>query len=189
MRGEIIYKILASLEETAISATDLASVFISSGYGASMGKIDYEYGKKKEKRIKNQINKEKARKIKKYLSKLNGDGFLQKTSSGKIILTQKGKKRLKELKNTFSLNHSDYKKEIGENVIMISYDIPVIFNKERNILRDMLRILGFNLIQKSVWIGKVKLPKEFIIGLEKLGILDYVEILEVTKNGSLKSKN
>ena len=72
---------------------------------------------------------------------------------------------------------------------MVSYDIPIAFNKERNILRDMLRMLGFNLIHKSVWIGKVLLPDKFIVNLSKLGILDYVEILEVTKNGTLKSKN
>ena len=72
---------------------------------------------------------------------------------------------------------------------MISYDIPIAFNRERNILRDILRMLGFNLIHKSVWIGKVLLPERFVGDLIKLGILDYVEILEVAKNGTLKSKN
>jgi hypothetical protein len=38
-------------------------------------------------------------------------------------------------------------------------------------------------------VGKVFLPERFIKDLSRLGILDYVEILEVTKNGTLKSKN
>ena len=63
------------------------------------------------------------------------------------------------------------------------------FNRERNILRDILRMLGFNLIHKSVWIGKVKLPERFIADLQRLGILEYVEILEVTKSGTLESKS
>ena len=78
---------------------------------------------------------------------------------------------------------------MGDKVIVISYDIPVAFNKERNILRDMLRMLNFHLVHKSVWVGKVALSKRFIADLNRLGILDYVEILEVTKNGTLKSKN
>jgi len=74
-------------------------------------------------------------------------------------------------------------------VIVISYDIPVAFNKERNILRDMLRTLGLYMVHRSVWVGKVVLPERFVIDLNKLGVMDYVEILEVTKNGTLKTKN
>jgi len=74
-------------------------------------------------------------------------------------------------------------------VVVVSYDIPIAFNRERNILRDMLRMLGFNLVHKSVWVGKVLLPEKFVADLSRLGIIDYVEILEVTKNGTLKSKS
>jgi hypothetical protein len=96
---------------------------------------------------------------------------------------------LDKFKNSPLLNKKDYERKIGESVVVISYDIPVAFNRERNILRDILRMLGFELIHKSVWIGKVLLPERFIVDLSKLGILDYIEILEVTKNGTLKSKN
>lgn len=188
MRGEIAYKILSFLEEKVITAGDLVGVFISSGYGASIGKIEYEFNKKALKRIDNQINRDKIRKIRKYLYKLEKEGFISKNSSEKINLTSKGKRKLDYFKNSFSFNNK-YKKEDSDKVIIISYDIPIAFNKERNILRDILRMLGFNIVHKSVWVGKVKLPKEFIIDLEKLGILDYIEILEVTKSGSLKSQN
>ena len=189
MKGEIIYKILTSLEEKAINMIDLMSVIISSGYGASMGKIEYELEKKNKKRINNQVEKEKIRKLKKYLSKLGKDGLISKNSSEKIDLTPKGKRKLNLFKKSFLFNQVKYKKEKSDYIIMISYDIPIAFNKERGMLRDILRYLGFNLVHKSVWVGKTKLPKEFIVDLEKLGILDYLEILEVTKNGSLKSKN
>lgn len=188
MRGDISYKIFSILEEGAETVSDLVDVFLSSGYGASMGKINYELEKKKAERFNSQIKKEKIRKMKKYLYKLETEGFISKNSSEKINLTPKGKEKLSVFKKSVLLNDR-YKKEIGDNVIMISYDIPIIFNKERNILRDILKALGFELIHKSVWVGKVKLPREFIIDLEKLGILDYVEVLEVTKNGSLKSRN
>lgn len=185
----MIYKILSLLEDQAINAIDFADVFVSSGYGASMSKIDYEFSKKNEKRLKDKINREKIRKIQKYLSKLDKEGFIFKDLSGRVNLTRKGKKKLGGYKKSFLLNKREYKKEPGDNVIVISYDIPIVFNYERDLLRNTLRMLGFELIHKSVWIGKVKLPKEFIIDLGKLEILDYIEILEVTKNGSLKHKN
>src|SRR3989338_2781325 len=77
-------------------------------------------------------------------------------------------------------------KEKSDKVIIISYDLPTAFNRERNILRDILRMLGFEVIHKSVWVGKVKLPKKFIVKVGQMGILDFIEILEVTKNGTLK---
>ena len=42
------------------------------------------------------------------------------------------------------------------------------------------------MIHKSVWIGKEKIPQELIIDLEELKILNFVEIFEVTKQGTLK---
>ena len=188
MKGELLYKILDSLEERALDVIDLIDVTISSGYGASMGKIEYNLNKKNKKRIEDSVNKEKVRKIKKYLYKLNKEGFILTDHDENVNLTLKGKKKLSLLKNSFVLNNK-YKKEKSDKVVIISYDIPIIFNKERNILRDILRILGFNMVHKSVWVGKVKLPKEFVVDLEKLGILDYVEILEVNKSGTLKYKN
>ena len=43
------------------------------------------------------------------------------------------------------------------------------------------------MIQKSVWIGKVKIPKEFLDDLFKLRLIDYIEIFEISKAGSLKN--
>ena len=192
MRGEIIYKVLSILEEKTITTIDLVNAFLVSGYGANLNKIDYEFNKitiKRKRNERNERNKEKIRNVKKYLSKLEKDGLIIKNSIGKIDLTFKGKRKLNVFKKSFLLNKEKYKKDVSNNIIVISYDIPVAFNKERGILRDILKYLGFNLVHKSVWVGKTKLPKELIIDLEELRILDYIEILEVTKNGSLKSRN
>lgn len=189
MRGEIIYKILLSLENTAIGAIDLIEVLATSGYGASMDKIEYKLSRKNEERLEEQIRNEKIIRIKKYLSKLKSDGLVSDDSLNKISLTKKGREKLNKLKKSFLLSMAEYKKEPSTNVIVISYDIPVSFNLERDALRDILRFFGFNLIHKSVWIGKTKLPEEFVVYLGNAGILEYVEILEVTKNGSLKSIN
>ena len=189
MKGDIIYKILNSLANAVVDQIDFTNAFLKAGYGASGGKISYEYSKLQGKRTKSEINKQKSEYFRKYLSKLKKEGLILENNSKQICLSEKGKKKLNTFQNSFPLNKNLYKKETGDKVVVISYDIPIAFNRERNILRDMLQTLGFYLVHKSVWVGKVLLPARFISDLNRLGIMDYVEILEVTKNGTLKSKN
>lgn len=189
MRGEIIYKILNSLGNKVFDYIDFTNAFLKAGYGASGGKIRYEFYKIQDKKIQLQLNKQKIINFKRYLSKLKSEGLILENKSKQIYLSTKGKNKLNIFKKSFPLNKDLYKEKAGDKVIVISYDIPIAFNKERNILRDMLRMLGFHLVHKSVWVGKVALSKRFVADLNGLGILDYVEILEVTKNGTLKSKN
>ncbi|MES2023662.1 MAG: hypothetical protein V4439_03180 [Patescibacteria group bacterium] len=185
MKGKISYKILGLLQEGAFNFLDLAEAMINSGYGAGFGKIDREIEKIHSERITARLKSERIRRLQKYLIKLKKDGLIDEKDSGKLLVTQKGNKKLSALKKSFLMD-KNYEKEKSDKVIIISYDIPVAFNKERNILRDILRMLGFEIVHKSVWVGKVKLPKRFITDVEELGILDYIEILEVTKSGSLK---
>lgn len=187
MRGEKIYKILDFLEDKTTDMMDLVGAFLWAGYGASMGKIDRGFEKRNQKRRSYKINKVEKRHLEQYVYKLKADGLLQEDSSGQIKLSQKGKKKIKHLRKNRILNKDLYKQEIGSKVIIISYDLPTPFNRERDLLRSVLRVLGFRMIHKSVWVGKVKVPKKFVIGLKNLKILRYVEILEVTKHGSLKS--
>ena len=189
MKGEIIYKIFNLLGDEVIDYVDFANSFLQAGYGATSNKIRYEFSKIQNKRINLQLDKQKMDKLKKYLSKLKSEGLIFKNDLNQIYLSEKGKHKLNNFQNSFSLNKDLYKKKVGERVIVISYDIPVAFNKERNILRDMLRTLGLYMVHRSVWVGKVVLPERFVIDLNKLGVMDYVEILEVTKNGTLKTKN
>jgi hypothetical protein len=189
MKGEIIYKILDSLSNEVVDYLDFTNAFLEAGYGATGGKIRYELSKIQNKKLYLQLNKQKANNFKKYFSKLKKDGLILKNNLDQIYLSEKGKKKLTNFKNSFPLNKDLYKKKIGDRVVVVSYDIPIAFNRERNILRDMLSTLGLNLVHKSVWVGKVILPEKFIADLNRLGVMDYVEILEVTKNGTLESKN
>jgi len=186
MRGDVIYKILSFLENKSLEMTDLFLAFTESGYGASMGKIDYQYNKRQADRYFVQIEREKKRNLQKYIYKLKSDGLISENSFKKINLSKKGEKKLDLIKKTRILDKNLYKKENGKEVIIISYDIPVLFNRERNALREILKILGLKMIHQSVWVGKIKLPNNLIVALEKAGILEYVEIFKVTKSGSLK---
>ena len=187
MRGDIAYKILGFLEDRGADVVDLMETFLESGYGATVGKIDYKYGLKQQKRQALKFERDKKRNLQKYIFKLRSDGLIVNDSSQKIYLSVKGKKKLESLKKNKIFDESLYKRENGDEVIIVSYDIPVLFNRERDGLRNVLKVLGFKMVHKSVWVGKVKLPEQFISMLEKCGILEYVEILKVTKRGSLQS--
>jgi hypothetical protein len=97
-----------------------------------------------------------------------------------------GKNKIGKLRKNKLLDKNYFHKQKGEKVIIVSYDLPISYNRERDLLRGVLLALGFNKIHQSVWVGKVKIPTTFIHDLQKLSILRFIEILEVTKHGSLK---
>ena len=74
MRGEIIYKILDSLGNKVFNYVDFVNAFLKAGYGASGGKIRYEFSKIQDKRISSELNKQKIINFKKYLFKLKVKG-------------------------------------------------------------------------------------------------------------------
>src|SRR3989344_129017 len=104
MKGEIIYKILNSLGDEVLDYLDFTNAFLKAGYGATGGKIRYEFSKLRNKRIDSQLSKQEINKFKKYLSKLKNDGLILEDDSRQIYLSAKGKKKLGSLQNSFHLN-------------------------------------------------------------------------------------
>ncbi len=187
MRGEIIYKVLDFLEDRSMDQIDFVRAFLKAGYGASIGKIEREIGLLDKNRNVYKHNRERKRQLQKYISRLKIQGFILQNPNQKIKLSAEGRKKLNLFKKREILDKDIYKKENGGRLIIISYDIPTAFNRERDLIREILKVLGFSMIHKSVWIGKVKLPEKFIRGLERLEILRFIEILEVTKQGTVKT--
>jgi len=113
----------------------------------------------------------------------------EKNNKKFFIITKKGKGKLSFLKKQHkeSLPEVSYSSEENNKFIIFIFDIPEKEKRKRDWLREVLKKLGLKMIQKSVWIGKTKIPKEFLDDLFKLKIIDYVEIFEITKAGSLKN--
>ena len=187
VRGEIIYKILDFFEDRALDQVDFISAFLKAGYGASSGKIQTEINIFSKEREASKFNKQRKRQLQKYISKLKSQGLVVQDSDQKIKISPEGREKLNKIRKTKTLDKNSYHKESGNKVIIVSYDIPTTFNRERDLIREVLKILEFRMIHQSVWVGKIKLPEKFIKDLEGLKILEYIEILEVTKQGTLKS--
>lgn len=185
MKGDLLYNILDFVADRSMDQVDFFEAFLKAGYGASLGRLEHEHRKIARRREKYTYQREEKRRFLKYLSALKQDGLILEHTKGQIKISAVGKKKLKLLNRNKILNASNFQKEKSDRILIITYDLPVKFNKERSKLREILRILDFHKIQQSVWVGKSKIPLNFIRALKEANILKYVEILEVTKKGSL----
>jgi len=124
------------------------------------------------------------------LSKMRRDNLIDKEEErgGLWKLTKTGADRLDYILKCQSVNNlpdGNYEKEKSGELTLVVFDIPEKFKHKRIWLRERLRDLGFQMLQRSVWIGKYKIPESFIYDLRDLKILDYIHILAVRKSGSL----
>lgn len=127
------------------------------------------------------------------MAHLKRQGFVEaKKSDNKSIwkITKSGLAKLKVLKerNKFSRLSASYPKSADEGGLkIIAYDIPSADSQKKRLwLRWALLDLGFTMLQRSVWVGKKKIPEQFLKDLRERGLLPYVEIFEVAKTGTLK---
>ena len=190
-RGQILRKILELLHEQAMTQVDFFSAVLESGYGASSGKIEYNYQKTQQLRSSRESKadelKSKKLRLQKFLSKLKRDGLIKQTKGldNVFAISDRGKIKLTELKNKFHNKHYEIKdKKI--NPVIISFDIPEEFRRKRAWLREVIKNLGFKMVHKSVWVGNVSLPEQLILDLDRMNVLEFIEIFEINKTGTLR---
>lgn len=188
-------QILEFIGDAGAEALDLLEAVLNAGYGASFSKIDYELSKVKRERRRGDSERESKKQThQRYfnmLYKLKRDGLITEKSKKErkfFILTRKGIARLQILKKRSKRPPlmSKYPKASAETLIIVIFDIPEKQRWKRNWLRAVLIRLGFTMLQKSVFIGKVKMSKEFLDDLRALGLTQYIEIFEIKKTGSLE---
>lgn len=181
MRSEVGRKVIEALAGTALTSAQLFVAIIEAGYGASYNKIMRKLdevqtrggqGIKKPIRLKRRRNSFYS-----TLYRMRREGLIE-LKNGKWFTTVLGKKAAAE--------KSVYQREADSTVKIVIFDVPEETASKRAWLRSALKNLGFKMLQKSVWMGKVKVPERFMKELREKNLLDYVEILAVTKAGSLR---
>ncbi len=80
-----------------------------------------------------------------------------------------------------------YPKVESSRVIIVMFDIPEKMRRKRAWLRSVLKNLGFEKVQQSVWKGTNKIPRRLLQDLERFSMMNYVDIFEATKLGTLSS--
>ncbi|MDP3015157.1 MAG: hypothetical protein Q8N28_01965 [bacterium] len=123
------------------------------------------------------------------LSKLKRQGFIKKNKKGGKVfwkITPLGEKRFEKLKNFLRFPKFKHKKEKDDGINIITFDIPEKHKTKRDWLRHTLSSLDFIILQKSVWIGKNKIPEEFLKALAELDLMNFIHILKISKTGTIK---
>lgn len=126
------------------------------------------------------------------LAKLRSEGLVKKRGAGlhaKLRTTARGLQKLLR-KNEKQKRHDDLpnkiylKKKIRDKLIII-FDIPESRKHCRDWIRYQLKLLGFIMLQKSVFIGAYQLPADFLHDLRESNMLKYIHVFKITQSGSL----
>lgn len=137
-----------------------------SGYGLHKG-----YSRK---HIQNVIGDLKRRKLIEIVREKDG--------KSKVILTNKGRGRVKEF--CFEELRIVKAKKWDKKWRMLIYDIPSspkIYNKAREALRRKVQDIGFVQLQKSIWVCPYECADEILYLAESYQVTKYIEILTVEK--------
>lgn len=186
MKG-ITFKILNALREGVINTADLTAVILESGYGASYKKLSKNLEKRKLNREQQIAKTAELQIIYNTLYRLKRSGLIE-SSDTNLSLTIKGNIRLKKFegRSGFEERKSRYTGEASKELIIFGFDIPEVERHKRDWLRVVLSNLDFRMLQRSVWIGNVKLPEALVNDLKRFRMLRYIEVLAVSKTGTIK---
>ncbi|AKM78305.1 TPA: CRISPR-associated endonuclease Cas2 [Candidatus Wolfebacteria bacterium] len=185
-KGDLMWGILAVIGMGVMSVIEVSDIILETPYKGTGG------GRGKAANITLSPQDAKRAQRRRYdnlVYRLKQQGLLEEVEKeGKKFfrLTAEGKRKLTKSKESPSLPSLYYEKEKDERFVIVMFDIPEQDRKKRAWLRAVLINLGFSMAQKSVWIGKVRIPQTLIDDLVKLDLDDFVEIFQVTKTGNLK---
>lgn len=137
-------------------------------------------------RASRELRRKEYQRAASLVSYLKRKGFIEQREGKMWKLTERGLLRLQ--KNTAVSKYIPISKHhrVGDDQMrVVIFDVPEDRRKHREWLRFSLQNLGFELLQKSVWIGKSKLPEEFFSQLQEFELLPCVHIFAVQEAGSI----
>lgn len=187
MKKKITEIILEALLEGTKATFDVIEAVLDSGYGSSYAKLDKRVAEIRRRKNKRNLARAELQRFYSLISKLKREGFIQ-GPSGFLKITSAGKSKFKKMRDlrTGGFPTADYQKEKSNQIVIVAFDIPEKEKRKRQWLRWALTNLGFTLYQRSVWLGKVKIPTNFLIDLRRLHLSSCVGILSVNKSGTLE---
>lgn len=130
------------------------------------------FGKYKKKTITNTINYLKR---KKYIT-IETDSLKVSTS---------GKQYLSRRQAMLRVFESPFPKNTPKNLLVL-FDIPEKRKSEREWFRRQLLEFGYEMVQKSVWLGPSPLPKDFVDYVKKIGLKEGIKTFKLARGSKLK---
>jgi CRISPR/Cas system-associated endoribonuclease Cas2 len=195
MKGKYALQILTAIGETAVHASDVLRVMIEHPSREAFLTQSFknlaaiERKRERGKAIREEYFR-RANRYKNVVAWLKRDGIVKEVTLKKqrfICITLKGRKYremlLKRQENALPEPH--YAKRKQKRTVIVAFDVPEKEKGKRAWLRQALKSVGFRMIQKSVWFGRAEIPPEMLSDLQRLHLIEFVEIFSVTQKGSL----
>lgn len=114
-----------------------------------------------------------------YLKKNNFIKVKNLQGMNAVLITKKGED--KALRASFKIEGSKLKKRKDGKWIMIIFDIPQNRKKDRELLRAVLRNLGYKLFQQSVWVNPYDVSEKTEKSLQFYCLDKYVRIFLINE--------
>lgn len=93
------------------------------------------------------------------MSRMKKRGYVR-GGDGEWVITKEGKEYLKTRKDELKDFISPFKKGASKDLLII-FDIPETLKSHRDWLRTHLKKFGYEMVQKSAWVGPSPIPNEF----------------------------
>lgn len=122
-------------------------------------------------------NKKRRKSFQKFIYYLKKKGYIRIKSleeSQAVLLTQKG--REKAIKAKFRKAGQEKSKRKDGKCIMVFFDIPEKKRRKRDLLREHLQFLGYEMLQRSVWICPYDVLEETKMLIREYGLDSYVNL-------------
>jgi hypothetical protein len=192
IKGELTLRALEVLEHTAHGISDLLFIF-TMPYGTSLGKTLHELDRRNFKREswseQVRAKHQERQRLHNLVYQLRKNELIETATQNKLRITSKGRRLLQKLqrRKQNALPQPFYTAPPSSLWQVVIFDIPEKERRKRAWLRSVLNNLKFTMIQKSVWIGKAKLPEDFLRDLARLHLLEYIHIFAIHRPGTISN--
>ena len=126
--------------------------------------------------------------VRNTISKLTKNGLIRTGAEG-IMIQAKGRAFIEKKLERLHYFNSPFRKNVLKNLLVL-FDIPEDRKAEREWFRKQLREFGYEMIQKSVWLGPSPLPEEFVIYVKAIGLKGCIKTFRLApdQQQTLKAK-
>lgn len=115
-------------------------------------------------------------------SRLKRENFIEKDGEY-LRITKKGQEYVKRKQDNLSMFSLSFPKDSPKN-LLVMYDIPEEKKAEREWFRFHLKKFGYEMIQRSVWVGPSPLPEDFLNYLKEIKLKSCIKTFKLTKSYS-----
>src|SRR3989344_7122562 len=175
-RGDSVINILTAVAAGVVITGEILDFFLSARSRSYKAMHSSLYGTRFKDTERKFYEDTEAQEFYSLLNKLKRDGFVKKKKAklGSVWnITKAGLNKLGLLKSRKTVKYSA---EDDKKFKIIVFVVPELERWKRAWLREALVVLGFSILQRSVWVGTKKIPEDFLEDLREKRLINYIHI-------------